>query len=164
MHRSLLDLTSPNKRISSNAGFAQAQVNLFDRLLFTGGVRQDSYNVFGDATTYRLTGGYLHKETGTKIRASYGTGFKAPTLNDLFFQGFGNPNLQPEKSKSADVGIDQSLFQDKLKLSVGYFWNHFDNLITFLSVPSPLPGLLFRLLSHQYCIGQDGRMGNEFQV
>jgi vitamin B12 transporter len=129
--------TSPNKLITTNAGFAQAQVNLFDRVLFTGGVRQDSYNVFGDATTYRLTGGYLHKETGTKIRASYGTGFKAPTLNDLFFQGFGNPNLQPEKSKSADVGIDQSLFQDKLKLSVGYFWNHFDNLITFLSVPSP---------------------------
>ena len=127
---------SPNKLISSNAGFAQAQVNLFDRLLFTGGVRQDSYNVFGDATTYRLTGGYLHKETGTKIRASYGTGFKAPTLNDLFFQGFGNPNLQPEKSKSADVGIDQSLFQDKLKLSVGYFWNHFDNLITFASNPN----------------------------
>jgi vitamin B12 transporter len=124
---------SPNKRISSNAGFAQAQVNLFDRLLFTSGVRQDSYNVFGDATTYRLTGGYLHKETDTKIRASYGTGFKAPTLNDLFFQGFGNPNLQPEKSKSADVGIDQSLFQDKLKLSVGYFWNHFNNLITFVS-------------------------------
>lgn len=128
---------SPNKLITSNAGFAQAQVNLLDRFMFTSGVRQDNYNVFGDATTYRLTGGYLHKETGTKIRASYGTGFKAPTLNDLFFQGFGNPNLQPEKSKSADVGVDQSLFQDKLKLSVGYFWNHFDNLITFLSVPSP---------------------------
>ena len=127
---------SPNRLLTSNAGFAQAQVNLFDRVLFTGGFRQDSYNVFGDATTYRLTGGYLHTETGTKIRASYGTGFKAPTLNDLFFQGFGNPNLQPEKSKSADVGVDQNLFQDRLKLSVGYFWNHFDNLITFLSVPS----------------------------
>lgn len=136
---------STNKRISSNAGFAQAQVNLFDRLLFTGGVRQDSYNVFGDATTYRLTGGYLHKETGTKIRASYGTGFKAPTLNDLFFQGFGNPNLQPEKSKSADVGIDQTLFQDRLKLSVGYFWNHFNNLITFLADPSCPPANLFGL-------------------
>jgi vitamin B12 transporter len=135
-----LGSASPNKQLTSNAGFAQAQVNLFDRLLFTGGVRQDSYNIFGDATTYRLTGGYLHQETGTKIRASYGTGFKAPTLNDLFFQSsgqdFGNSNLQPEKSKSADVGIDQSLLQDKLKLSVGYFWNHFNNLITFVSDPS----------------------------
>jgi vitamin B12 transporter len=42
---------SPNKLISSNAGFAQAQINLFDRFMFTSGVRQDSYNVFGDATT-----------------------------------------------------------------------------------------------------------------
>ena len=128
----------PNRRISSHAGFAQAQVNLWDRLVATAGVRQDSYNVFGDATTYRLTGGYLIPETGTKIRASYGTGFKAPTLNDLFFQGFGNPDLKAEKSKSFDVGIDQSFLEGKLQLSAGYFSNRFDNLIAFLSVPSPI--------------------------
>ena len=128
--------STPNKRIASNAGFGQAQLNLFDRVFFTGGARYDHYNVFGDATTYRLTGGYVIKETGTKLRASYGTGFKAPTLNDLFFQGFGNPALQPEKSKSADVGLDQTLLDGKLNLSAGYFWNRFDNLITFLTVPS----------------------------
>jgi vitamin B12 transporter len=127
---------TPTKRIASHAGFAQAQVNIEDRFVMTGGVRQDSFNMFGDATTYRLTAGYLIHETGTKIRASYGTGFKAPTLNDLFFAGFGNPALKPEKSKSADVGVDQSLLDGKLKLSVGYFWNRFENLITNLSVPS----------------------------
>jgi vitamin B12 transporter len=128
----------PNRRLASNAGFAQAQVNLWDRLLLTGGVRQDSYNVFGDATTYRVTGGYLVKETGTKFRTSYATGFRAPTLNDLFFQGFGNPNLKPEKSKSFDAGIDQSLFEGRLQLNAGYFWNHYHNLIQFASVPSTL--------------------------
>lgn len=128
----------PSRRIASNAGFAQAQVNLWDRLLLTGGVRQDSYNVFGDATTYRVTGGYLVKETGTKFRASYATGFRAPTLNDLFFQGFGNPNLRPEKSKSFDAGIDQSLFQGRLQLNAGYFWNHYHDLIQFASAPSSL--------------------------
>ncbi|MGB4895117.1 MAG: TonB-dependent receptor, partial [Nitrospira sp.] len=55
-----------NRILSSNAGFAQAQFNLWDRLFATAGIRHDSYNVFGDATTYRLTGGYLHKETDTK--------------------------------------------------------------------------------------------------
>lgn len=126
----------PSKVISSNAGFAEAKLNLWDRLLGTAGIRQDEYNVFGSATTYRLTGGYLHKETGTKLRGSYGTGFRAPTINQLFFPDFGNPNLKPEKSKGMDVALDQSLFNDRVVLSVGYFWNRYQNLI--LSVFDPV--------------------------
>jgi len=118
-----------NHIISSSAGFAQAQVNLWDRVFGTAGIRQDSYNVFGDATTYRLTGGYLHKETGTKVRTSYATGFRAPSINDLFFPNFGNPNITPEKSQSFDVGVDQWLFSKSLKLSGGYFWNRYRDLI-----------------------------------
>ena len=116
--------------ISSHAGFAQAQLNLWDRVFGTAGIRQDNYNVFGDATTYRVTGGYLHKETDTKVRTSYSTGFRAPTVNDLFFPNFGNPNLGPEKSQSFDVGVDQWLFKKKLQLSGGYFWNRYRDLIT----------------------------------
>ncbi|MBI5410852.1 MAG: TonB-dependent receptor [Nitrospirae bacterium] len=119
-----------DKIISSNAGFAQAQVNLWDRVFATAGIRQDSYNVFGDATTYRLTGGYLHKETDTKFRTSYATGFRAPSINDLFFPNFGNPSLRQEKSQSFDVGVDQWLFSKSLKLSGGYFWNRYRDLIT----------------------------------
>src|SRR5262249_8716818 len=99
-----------DKRIASNAGFAEAQLNLWGRVFGTAGFRQDEYNVAGSATTYRFTGGYLHKETGTKLRASYATGFRAPTINELFFPNFGNPNLRPEKSQGGDVGIDQTLF------------------------------------------------------
>jgi vitamin B12 transporter len=125
----------PNRLISSHAGFAQVQVNIQDRLLFTGGIRQDSYNVFGDATTYRVTGGYLAQSTGTKVRGGYSTGFRAPTLNDLFFAGSNNPNLNPEKSQSLDFGVDQSFLGDRLTLSAGYFWNRFRNLIIFQSSP-----------------------------
>lgn len=121
--------TVPNKIVSSNAGFADAQLNLWDRLFGTAGIRQDQYNVFGSATTYRLTGGYLHQETGTKLRGSYGTGFRAPTINQLFFPFFGNPNLQPEKSQGLDVGVDQTLLNDRVTLSVGYFWTRYRNLI-----------------------------------
>ncbi|NKB82491.1 MAG: TonB-dependent receptor [Nitrospirales bacterium] len=115
--------------LSSHAGFAQIQLNLFDRFFATGGFRQDSYNSFGDSTTYRVTGGYLLKETGTKIRSSYSTGFRAPSINELYFPGFGNPNLGAEKSQSFDVGVDQQFFGNRVKLSVGYFWNRFRNLI-----------------------------------
>lgn len=121
-----------NRILSSQSGFAQAQINLLERLLITGGIRQDSYNVFGDATTYRITGGFLIPETGTKLRTSYATGFRAPTLNDLYFVSpffVGNPNLKPEKSQSMDVGVDQRMFSDRLLLSAGYFWNRYRNLV-----------------------------------
>ena len=126
----------PNRLITSNAGFAQAQLSWRDRLFLTAGVRQDSYNVFKDATTYRVTGGYLIPETGTKFRSSYGTGFRTPTLNDLFFQGAGNPDLKPEKSQSFDAGVEQSLLDGKVELSAGYFWNRFRDLIQFQTIPS----------------------------
>jgi vitamin B12 transporter len=120
-----------DKRVASNAGFAEAQLNLWGRVFGTAGVRQDEYNVFGSATTYRFTGGYLHKETGTKIRASYATGFRAPTINELFFPGFGNPNLRAEKSQGGDVGVDQTLFDKRLTLSANYFWtNYRDQILT----------------------------------
>ncbi len=115
--------------LSSHSGYTQFQVNLFERFFATAGVRYDDYNTFGDATTYRVTGGYLFKETDTKVRSSYATGFRAPTINELFFPDFGNPDLDPEKSKSFDVGVDQFLFSKRLKLSVGYFWNRYKDLI-----------------------------------
>jgi vitamin B12 transporter len=118
-----------NSILSSNAGFAQAQFNLWDRVFATAGIRQDSYNVFGDATTYRFTGGYYHKETDTKLRAGYSTGFRAPSMNELFFPNFGNPNLGPEKNQSMDMGVDQYFFSKKLKLTGGFFWNRYRNLI-----------------------------------
>ncbi|MBM4125210.1 MAG: TonB-dependent receptor [Nitrospira sp.] len=124
---------APTRLLSTNAGFAEAQLNLKDRYLMTAGVRHDSYNVFGEKTTYRVTGGYLLPETGTKLRGSYSTGFRAPTLNQLFYTSSsfnGNPNLKPEKNQSMDIGLDQRLFKDKLMLSGGYFWTHYADLIT----------------------------------
>jgi vitamin B12 transporter len=129
-------MSIPNKIVSSNAGFADAKLNLWDRVFGTAGIRQDEYNNFGSATTYRVTGGYLHHETGTKLRGSYGTGFRAPSVNQLFFPGFGNPNLQPEKSQGLDAAVDQSLLNDQVVLSVGYFWTRYRNLI--LSAQDPV--------------------------
>lgn len=129
----------PNRLLTSNAGFAQAQVNIDNRIFATAGLRQDHYNVFGDATTYRVTAGYLFKDSGTKVRGSYGTGFKAPTLNDLFFQDVANATLKPEKSQGLDVGVDQYLLQDRLQINATYFWNRFRNLIQFVTSPTCPP-------------------------
>ena len=123
----------PTKTVSSHAGFAQAQLNLWERVFATGGIRYDDYNVYGSSTTYRTTAGYLHPETDTKVRGSYATGFRAPTINQLFYPNFGNPNLKPERSQSMDVGIDQYLLDKRLTFSGGYFWNRFRDMIAAVS-------------------------------
>jgi vitamin B12 transporter len=147
-HQGENDTGLTNRIIGSHAGFAEAQINAWDRIFATAGVRHDSFNVFGEATTYRMTGGYLLDQTGTKVRASYATGFRAPTINQLFFPNFGNPNLGPEKSQGLDIGVGQRLLGDRLRVSGGFFWNRFRDLIvnslndpacapfsTFLSCP-----------------------------
>ena len=138
-----------NKINASHAGFGQVQFNLFDRLVATAGVRHDAFNTFGEATTYRVTGGWLFPATHTKIRSSYATGFRAPSNNDLFFICSGgipcnNPDLEPEKSQSFDVGVDQTFFEKRVTVSGGYFWNRYRDRIAFEGRGSDcLPGAIF---------------------
>ena len=77
---------------------------------------------------------YLIAATGTKLKGSVGTGFKAPTLSQMFekfpsFGFFGNPDLRPETSLGYDFGFEQSLFEDKLQFGATYFRNDIKNLI-----------------------------------
>lgn len=114
--------------------FAQDELRLFDRVILSGGVRYDDNNQFGDVTTYRVGAVVLVKETGTKGRGTWGQGFRAPTINDLFFPGFSNPDLRPEHSTSWEVGVDQALWKNRIRLGATYFQNSFDDLIQFLFV------------------------------
>ena len=114
-----------------NAFFAQQQLALAENLFLTGGVRYDDDSDFGEAVTFRTTGSYLVDGLGTRIHASYGTGFKAPTFNELFFPNFGNPDLDAETSWGYDVGIEQSIAQGFAVVDVTFFHNEIDDLITF---------------------------------
>ncbi|MHB8741576.1 MAG: TonB-dependent vitamin B12 receptor [Sulfuricaulis sp.] len=71
-------------------------------LLFS--VRRDDNNSFGKHDTGNTAWGYALSKT-LRLTASYGTAFRAPTFNELYFPGFGNPNLRPEKSKSLETGL-----------------------------------------------------------
>jgi vitamin B12 transporter len=112
--------------------FFEQQFRFFDRIFLTGGVRIDDSSAFGTHTTPRGSAAFVIKETGTRIRGSAGAGFRAPTLNELFFPGFSNPDLQPETSFSWDVGVDQTFWRERIRLGFTVFYNKFDNLIRFV--------------------------------
>ena len=101
-----------------------------DSINISAGLRYDEHENFGSATTYQISAAYFFDRTGTKVRASYGTGFKAPSLLQLYYPyGYGNPDLDPEESESFDVGIDQYLLDDRLTISITYFHNDITDLI-----------------------------------
>jgi vitamin B12 transporter len=116
-----------------NSGYAELQSSFSERLYDTLALRYDDNDRFGSKVTYRFAPAYLIKETGTKLKGSIGTGFKAPTLSEMFqsfpdFGFFANPNLRPEASLGWDLGVEQSL-GDALIFGVTYFHNDIKNLI-----------------------------------
>ena len=113
--------------------FALYQLPIEERLILSLGGRHDE--VAGISfDTWRASAAYLIPESGTKLRASGGTGGKAPTLFQLFSPVNGTATLQPETSIGWDAGIDQILFDGRLTASATVFANKLDNLINFDSV------------------------------
>lgn len=110
--------------------YFQDQVELWDSWFTTVGVRWDDHSKFGVETTYRIASAYLVQKTGTKFKGSYGTGFKAPTLYQLY-SDYGDENLNPEESTGWDFGLEQSLFDGKAAMGAAIFHNEFDDLIDF---------------------------------
>jgi vitamin B12 transporter len=126
--------------ILNNGFYTQVQCHCGESLLLTTGFRHDINSVFEDSTTYKFSGAYRLQKTGTRVRGAYATGFRAPTLNELFFPNFGTPTLKPEKSKSWEVGVDQNLIGDKVVIAITYFETDFENLIETVD----LGGFIFR--------------------
>ncbi|MFQ0812947.1 TonB-dependent receptor [Brucella anthropi] len=77
----------------------------YEALRFDGGLRYDHNSQFGDVVTYNLGTSY-EVLPDLVLRSSYATGFRAPTFNELYYPGFANPDLRPEKSHSYEVGLN----------------------------------------------------------
>jgi vitamin B12 transporter len=120
---------------NTNKGmYVELQSQFANRLFLVENVRQDDNERFGQHATYRLAPALIVPITETKLKGSFGTGFKAPTLNQLFvnfpdFFFFANPNLKPEESVGYDAGFEQPLFNDRVRFGSTYFHNNITNLI-----------------------------------
>jgi vitamin B12 transporter len=128
-------LESPISAENDNvAGFAELQSEIAPGLFAAVSGRYDDNDRFGGKATWRIAPAYLVPNLGTKLKASYGTGFKAPSLTQLFvsfpaFNFFANPNLQPEESEGYDFGFEQPLAGDRVRFGATYFHNDIRNLI-----------------------------------
>lgn len=77
--------------------------------------RHDNNNQFGGKTTGGLGWGY-HFAHNLHLTASYGTGFRAPTFNDLYYPFFGNTALKPETSRTTEIGVEQKFGRGRWSL------------------------------------------------
>lgn len=107
------------------------------RLTLTGGIRHDDHEDFGGNTSLAANLVYRISENGPVIRASYAEGFRAPSLIDLDDRpnGFGTPDLLPETAKSYELGVDQSLIGDAVRISATLFQRDTRNQIAFAACP-----------------------------
>ncbi|MFZ3218034.1 MAG: TonB-dependent receptor [Candidatus Acidiferrales bacterium] len=144
---------------NSYAFFAENRWNPADRWFINLGVRVDDLQTSSvppnadtgqpgipanslAKVTPRISAAYLARQDagdgffgGTRLHASFGTGFRAPDGFELAFTN--NPALKPEESISYDAGVEQSMAHDRAILDVTYFYNKFtDQIVTTGDLPT----------------------------
>lgn len=120
-----------------NVGASIQHQMVWRRFSASLGGRLERNSSFGTAAVPRASAVYtLRQHAGafgdTRIRAAAGLGIKEPTILQSFslspyFRG--NPNLQPERSRSLEIGIEQRLAADRLKVEATWFDNRYRNII-----------------------------------
>lgn len=111
--------------------YAQLTGEVLSGLNLSGGIRHDDHATFGGKTLFSA-GAAWSLESGTIFRASYGEGFKAPTLYQLFSE-YGNLALAPERAKGWEAGIEQRLFNDALVVGATWFERTARDQIDYMS-------------------------------
>lgn len=117
-----------NRKIDTLGYVGEYRVRLFDVTTISGSVRYDDNSDFDDVTTFRVSLSQRLSSWGTALSVAYGTGQKDPTFFDRFgfsagglFPFVGNSNLAPERSKGWEVGVKQSLLDDRVLIGATVF-------------------------------------------
>lgn len=130
-------------KITTKSAFAELALRPVAGLTLTGAARIDDNSRFGSFDTYRVTGAYVVEDAigggSLKLRASYGSGAKAPGLYQLFDPSYGNPDLKVETSEGGDVGIDLD-FGGRFSAQFSYFFARTRNEIVFDGARPPFGG------------------------
>lgn len=98
------------------------------RVELLAGARYDEFDTFGEEFTPSIAAAWLFG--GNKLRASYGRGFRAPSIGELYFPFLGNAELRPERSENFEFGFDR-FFGDRGSASITVFDTDYDELIVY---------------------------------
>ena len=144
------NVETPNAR--DNFGVSVQEQMLWRRVFVTAGGRIEKNESFGTAFVPSGTIVYVAHQSSpafgeTLIKASAGTGIKEPTLLQSFSLSpffLGNPDLKAERSRSAEVGIEQRFAADRAKVELTYFNNRFSDVIQLITTnPATFEGKYF---------------------
>ncbi|MEN8217892.1 MAG: TonB-dependent vitamin B12 receptor [Pseudomonadota bacterium] len=111
-----------------NKGAFGQYLGYFDQHDVQFSLRSDDNAQFGKHTTGNVAWGYTF-DNELRFSASYGTAFKAPTFNELYFPNYGNPNLNPEKSQSLEIGLSATTTWGRW--AINSYQTDIDNLIAY---------------------------------
>ena len=123
--------TINDQKTNTKSLWFQDQFFVGESFDIVAGVRVDKHDRFGSEPTYRIAPAYRINETKTLLKASYGTGYRAPSLYELFHPVIGNVNLEPEKSTGWDVGFEQSFDNPNITFGATYFDDTYKNRIAW---------------------------------
>jgi iron complex outermembrane receptor protein len=141
---------------SSIGVYGDLEWDVTDKLLFGGAVRYEDFSDFGDNTSWKVSGRYILGEDRGAIRASYGTGFRAPSLHQIYLsniqtlvsggtisnqgtfnnvdpiirEGLGVPQLNAETSKNLSAGITYKV-TPKISVTADFYQVAVDNRVLF---------------------------------
>ncbi len=121
--------------VSLTSAYAQVQRELLKGLTLTAGERYDHHDLYGGHATGQLAAAWVLDDHHTIFRSSFGQGFKAPALYQLYAPGYGNLSLKPETSHTWDAGVERHSLDDRLMVSATYFQSTSHSLIDFFSCP-----------------------------
>ena len=112
--------------------YGQLQAEVVPGLTLTAGLRHDEHDTYGGHTLGQAAAAWALNDGATVLRASFGQGFRAPGLYELYSE-YGALGLNPEAFDSWDAGIEQHLLTEAVKLTATYFHRDADNEIRFNS-------------------------------
>jgi outer membrane receptor for ferrienterochelin and colicins len=138
--------------------WVQHRWNAGSRITTTLGLRGDTHSEFGSAVSPKIAANALVRD-GINVRASYGRGFRAPDIGQLYYrflnpssiyQVIGNPNLQPEYANSIQVGGEYATAGRRARVGVNLFRNDVRDLIESVSLGfAATPGQVATILERE---------------